>query len=153
VTGPEAFAGRWDRLEAAYFDRIAEVTAPFERWRDRFRAGAQETARLVEAHPAEACFLAVDSLSAGELGQACRRRFASRLTARLDSARAELPDPELVPEATGGWIVAFFFARVHRRCTQPEGPDLPSQVPELLFLAVSAYFGTVAGLEELLSPP
>jgi hypothetical protein len=146
------FAALWESLEAAYLERIDAVTAPFEEWRECFRAAAEETARLVESHPAEARFLAVDALAAGELGRSCRQRFAARLAALLESARDELPDSARVPEATSSWIVALFFARVHRRCIDPAGQDLPSQLPELKFLTISAYFGTEAGLEELVRP-
>jgi hypothetical protein len=147
------FAAAWKRLESGYFDRLAAVTAPYAEWRDRFRAGASETARIVESHPAEARFLAVDALAAGELGRECQRSFAARLEALLDSARLELAEPGSVPEATGSWIAAIFFNRVYQRCVNPEGPDLPSQLPELMFLAVSSYFGIEAGLEELIPPP
>jgi hypothetical protein len=147
------FVAAWERLETAYFDRMAAIAEPFADWRDRFRAAATETARLVEAHPVEARFLAVDALAAGDLGRERQRTFASRLAALLDSAREELPDPDRVPAATSAWIAAMFFDRVYRRCTTPDGPDLPSQLPELMFLAVSAYFGTEAGLQELLSQP
>jgi hypothetical protein len=147
------FAAAWGRLESVYFDRVAAVAAPFGEWRDRFRAGATETARLVEAHPAEARFLAVDALAAGKLGRERQRAFAARLEELLDSARLELDDPESVPAATGSWIAAMFFNRVYQRCVNPEGPDLPSQLPELMFLAISSYFGIEAGLEELIPPP
>lgn len=147
------FAAAWERLEAVYFQRIAEVTEPFGEWRDRFRAAATETARLVEAHRAEARFLAVDALAAGELGRKHQRALAARIAALLDDARAELDDPAAVPETTSSWIVAIFFDRVYRRCTVPGAPDLPSQLPELMFLAISAYFGTATGLEELIPPP
>jgi len=147
------FVSVWERLEAAYFERIDTVTAPYHEWRDRFRAAATETARLVEAYPVEARFLAVEALHTGQPGRDCQQQLASRIAALLDSAREELPDPDLVPEATSSWIVAIFFDRVYRRCAMPGGPDLPSQLPELMFLAISAYFGTEAGLEELISPP
>jgi hypothetical protein len=147
------FRAVWERLETSYFERVAAVAEPFTGWRDRFRAGATETVRLVEAHRAEARFLAVDALAAGEVGRERQRAFAARLAALLDSAREELPNPDGVPEATSAWIAAMFFDRVYRRCTTPEGPDLPSQLPELMFLAVSAYFGTEAGLQELIPPP
>src|SRR5215218_1014517 len=55
---------------------------------------------------------------------------------------SKVPDPDLVPAATSAWIIATFFARISGRCTKPHGPDLLSQLPELLFLAVSAYFGS-----------
>jgi len=147
------FDAAWDRLETSYFERIAAVIGPLTGWRDRFRAAAIETARLVEAHIAEARFLAVDALAAGEVGRQRQRMFASRIAALLDSARDELSDPDGVPAATSAWIAAMFFDRVYRRCSTPEGPDLPSQLPELMFLAVSAYFGTEAGLQELISSP
>jgi hypothetical protein len=143
------FIAAWERLEAAYFERVAAVAEPSGEWRERFRAAATETARLVEAHPVEARFLAVDALAAGELGRRRQRMFADRIAELLDSARDELPDPDLVPGVTASWIVAIFFDRVYRRCTNPNGPDLPSQLPELMFLAISAFFGTDAGLDEL----
>lgn len=147
------FLNTWERLERTYFERVAAVAAPFTEWLDRFRAGATETARLVEAHPAAARFLAVDTLAAGELGRERQRVFAARIAGLLDSARGELEDPNSVPEVTGSWIAAIFFDRVYRRCSIPGEPDLPSQLPELMFLAISSYFGTEAGLRELVPPP
>jgi len=152
-TDAARFTAAWERLESLYFERMTEVAAPFTEWRDRFRAGATETARLVEAHPAEARFLAVDALAAGDLGRERQRAFASRLAVLLDSAREEMQDPDSVSVQTSSWIVAIFFDRLYRRCAIPGGPDFPSQLPELMFLAISAYFGTEAGLEELVSSP
>ena len=152
MTEPD-FLPTWERLEACYFERIAAVTAPHERWLDRFRAGATETARLVEEHPAQARFLAVDALAVDEFGREKQREFAGRIATLLDSARVELEDPDAVPAATAPWIAAIFFDRVYRRCTNPDGPPLPSQLPELMFLAISSYFGTERGLEELAPPP
>jgi hypothetical protein len=146
------FVAAWERIEAAYFERMAAVTAPFSGWRDRLRAGAAETARLVEAHPAAARFLAVDALAAGELGRERQRAFALRIAGLVDTAREDLPEPDSVPEITASWIVAIFFDRVYRHCTVPGAPDLSSQLPELLFLATSAYFGTETGLQELMPP-
>ncbi len=147
------FLAVWERLEAAYFARMFAVTAPFGEWQDRFRAAATETAQLVEAFPTEARFFAVDSLAAGELGRRRQSDLAARIAEQVDRAREELEDPAAVPEATAAWIVAIFFDRIYRRCVSDRGPDLTSQLPELMFLAISAYFGTEAGLEELVSPP
>lgn len=147
------FESTWEQLETAYLARIALVIEPFGAWRDRFRAAAFETARLVEVFPREAHFLAVDALAAGEVGRRRHRALADRLVELLETARCELPDPDAVPASTGAWIVAMFFDRVYRRCTGSEGVDLSSELPELMFLAVSAYFGTEAGLEELVRRP
>jgi len=151
MSAPDLFLERWERLEIAYLDRIAAVVAPQPSWREKLRAGATETFRLVERHQQDAHFLAVDSLAAGAAGRSCRQRLAANLIQQLDSVRAELAEPELVPPATSSWIVAMFFDRIYRRCIQPDGPDLPSQLPELMFLATSAYFGTEAGLRELIT--
>lgn len=147
------FLALWDRLEAEFLDRVMAAAAPFDEWRGRFRAAATETARLVEEFPEEARFLAVDTMATGELGRERQRALGSRLAELLDSARAELPEPDRVPDVTASWILAMFFDRIYRRCAASGGPDLPSQIPELLFLAVSAYFGTKKGLEELIPPP
>jgi hypothetical protein len=149
----ERFLATWKRIEADYLDRMSLVTAPYGEWRDRFRAAATETARLVEAYPAQARFVAVDALAAGKLGRGCQAALGARLAALVDSARSEIEDPEAVPAATASWIVGIFFDRVYRRCATGADPDLPSQLPELMFLAISAYFGTEAGLGELVSLP
>jgi hypothetical protein len=146
------FLAVWERLEAAYFARMFEVAAPFEEWRDRFRAAATETANLVEAFPAEARFMIVDVLFASGLGRERQRAFSARIVELLDSARAELEDPDSVPETTASWIAGVFFDRIYRRCNSDREPDLPSQLPELLFLTISAYFGTEVGLRELVPP-
>lgn len=146
------FAAAWDSLESAYFHRLSQVCAPASDWRECFRAGAEETARLVEAHKAETRFLIVDAMRAGELGRERQRSFSRRLAEKLDYARTELLHPEEVPSATAPWVIALFFDRIYRRCTSPEGPDLPAQLPELLFLGISSYFGADAGLRELLPP-
>lgn len=146
----DAYRAAWDRLEGAFFARVLAAAEPFEDWRDRFRAAARETVRLVDAHPAQARFLIVDALAAGEVGRRRQRQLGSRIARRIDSARGELADPDAIPAATAPWIVAMFFDRVYRRCAADGGPPLAAQLPELMFLAISAYFGTEAGLEELL---
>lgn len=147
------FLALWERLETSYFDRIASVAAPLAGWRDRFRAAAFETARLVEEYPANAHFLAVDALAAGELGRDRQRSLVIRAAALLDTARDEIADPDSAPESTSSWVAAMFFDRIYRRCTNPDSPPLPSQLPELMFLATSAYFGIEVGLQELIPPP
>jgi len=147
------FDAAWTHLQAAYEERLAAAVAPFDEWRSRFRAGAAETARLVEAYRAEARFLTVDSLAAGVRGRRRQQALAANLAEQIDAARREIADPGAVPKITSAWIVALFVNRVYRRCTVPGEPDLPAQLPELTFLAISAYFGTEAGLEELIPPP
>lgn len=143
------FLAAWDRLEGLYLRRLDDVQANCETWRDRFRAAAAETVRLVEEHPLQARFLVVDSLAAGELGSKRQQELSKRLIEYAEGARAELEEPERIPTATAPWIVAIFFDRVYRHLVNQAQEPLDRHLPELLFLAISAYFGTEAGLREL----
>ncbi|MDX6635473.1 MAG: hypothetical protein QOF06_1676 [Solirubrobacterales bacterium] len=144
------FVAAWEHLEASYLARLDAAIGSDGEWRDRFRAGATETVELVEAYPREARFLAVEALTVGPLGRDRQRALGSRLAGLIDSARGELDAPDLIPPATGGWIVGIFFDRIYKRCTSGVGPDLPSQLPELMFLANAVFFGTEAGFAEFL---
>ena len=145
----ECFTSAWQDLEDAYLARVESAYGQEQDWRDRFRIGALETFRLAEAHPAPARFLAVAALSAGELGRARQRALGSRIATLIDTAHDDLEQPQAVPAITSRWIVSIFFDRIYRRFASPSGPDLISQLPELMFLSVSALFGTEAGLAEL----
>lgn len=145
----ECFGAAWDGLAGAYLERLESAYRDESEWRDKFRAAAWETARLAEAHPRAARFLAVAALSAGALGQARQRRLGRHLVALIDTAREQVEDPDAVPAITARWIALLFFDRIYRRFTSPGGPDLVSQVPELMFLAVTPFFGVRAGLAEL----
>jgi hypothetical protein len=149
----ERFAATWERLESTLLERLERATEGADEWREGFRAGATEVVDLVEANPREAYFLVVGALTAGELGRQRQRALGAKLAAMLDAARGELADPDAVPPATARWIVGIFFDRIYRYCaTGGSGGELRPQLPELRFLAISAYLGTEAGLLELLPP-
>jgi hypothetical protein len=145
----DAFTATWDALESTYLERLREAIDGAAGWRARFRAGTVLTLELAEENRREARFLLVDGLAAGAVGRSRQHAFGERLAELLDSARAELADPDSVPEATAGWILGLFFDRIYRRVVLAAEPDLPSQLPDLLYLGVSAYFGADAGLAAL----
>jgi hypothetical protein len=145
------FAAAWDKLEAILLRQLEAAYSPYEGWRDGFRAATAEAARLVDEYPREARFMTVDSLESGDQGRRRQRALSLRLIDLVDRARAELEEPERVPPATAPWVVAIFFDRIYRHLTNESGDRLAIQLPELRFLAVSAFFGTEAGLIELSS--
>jgi hypothetical protein len=149
----EHFSAEWDRLEAEYLGCLAQACEGLSEWRERFRAAARMTVQLVEENPRQARFMTVCALEMGEPGRRRQQALAARLAACVDGAREQLDNPAGVPPATAPWVVGVFFDRVYRRFVNDPGPDLVSQLPELMFLAVSCYFGTEAGLEELTVPP
>jgi hypothetical protein len=144
----EVFTAAWDRLEASYLERLAEFCL-YDHWTGRFRAGARETLRLVETAPAAARFMVVDSLLAGEVGRRRQRQLRTRLAVLVDSAREEVEEADHVPPATAPWIISTFFDRIYRCLTGCSATSLQAQLPELMFLSTSAYFGTEKGLSEL----
>lgn len=144
----ECFLAAWDRLEKEYMRRLSGACAGLGGWRNRFRVAAAETVRLVEAYPRQVRFMTVEALSV-DAASSRQQALASRLAALVDTAREEVEDPVAIPAATAGWVVGVFFDRIYRRFTNEHGPDLAAQLPELMFLTVSAYFGTKEGLAEL----
>lgn len=149
----QTFFAEWDRLEAEYLDRLGRACDGLADWRDRLRAAATTTVRLAEENPSQARFLTVEALARGEQGRRRQQALGARLAVCVDAAREQLPDPHSVPPATASWVVGVFFDRIYRRSAADAGPDLESQLPELMFIAVSSYFGTEAGLAELSAPP
>lgn len=143
----QCFLSAWDRLEAIYLTRIALAYEGIEDWRERLRAGLGETLRLIEDHPGPARFLILTTLAAGEAQRARQRQLAANLLERLEEATAGLglAGPENGPR----YVLAMVFDRIYRHLSSDSGGSLSAQLPELMFLAVSAYLGPEAGLEEL----
>ena len=149
----ECFALAWDGLEGAFLERLESCRRGNDRWSDQLRACLAETARLVEAHPVPARFLSISALDAPEPVRAKAAALARRLRELLDTALGQGEDPTVVPEATSRWLLAVFFDRIYRHLSGTDRGDLTAQLPQLMFLAVSAYFGREAGLEELRAQP
>jgi hypothetical protein len=156
-TGPRAghldrFLASWERHESCYLDRLEQVARPGACWRERFRAATVETLRLAEEERVAARVLVVEPFRFGEVGRRRQQSLSRRLAVSLDTARAELPPDAPASPLAGEWLMAVFFHRVHRRLSTGAGPDLRSQLPELLFLGVAAYFGPEVALAELNRP-
>lgn len=144
-----AFEAAWDWLEGAYRERLAAAYEGIPDLRRCLRAAAMETANLVEERPSEARFLVVETLAVGEPGRRRQQAFGAGIAKLLDVAYAQLDDPPSIPPATSAWVTGMFFDRVYRCLSTERGADLAAQIPELMFLAVSSYFGPEEGLEEL----
>jgi AcrR family transcriptional regulator len=143
------FKAGWDLLENLYVERVVAAYRPYENWRDRLRAAARETARLLEAYPKHAHYMAVDALSVGKPGRDCQQDLAARLATFLNEARRDLEDPGSAPPTTSSWVVGLFFDRAYRYLSTGREKLFVDDLPELMFLAVSSYFGPDEGLAEL----
>lgn len=145
------FTAAWAELEAGFLARIQAAVEPWSGWQERFRAGARETAVLVETRRREARFMVIEAIAVGDRGRQRQKALGKRIAAFLDTAREELEEPDAVPPATAQWIVSIFFDRIYRRCASGSGADLRQQLPELQFLATTAFFGMGAGLAEFVA--
>jgi AcrR family transcriptional regulator len=143
------FNAGWDLLEDLYVARVRAAYEPYADWRDRLRAAARETAVLLQAFPREAHFMAVDALSVGKEGRQRQQDLAARLAAFLDEARKDLDDPGSAPDSTSDWVVGLFYDRAYRYLSSGREELFLDDLPELMFLAVSSYFGPEEGLAEL----
>jgi AcrR family transcriptional regulator len=143
------FNAGWDFLERLYVERVVEAYQPFDGWRNRLRAAARETARLLQEFPKQAHFMAVDALSVVKLSRDRHQDLAARLATLLDEARKDLDDPGSAPATTSSWVVGLFFDRMYRYLSTGREGLFASDLPELMFLAVSSYFGPEEGLDEL----
>jgi AcrR family transcriptional regulator len=147
------FLAARDWLEEAYLRRIAVASVGLEDWRQQLRAAAAETMRLVAEHPRQARFLTIETLRIGPNGGERHQVLAVRLAELLDRVRDELENPDAIPAATAGWVIGIFYDRVYQYLSSGKEAELLGQVPQLMFLAVSPYYGTDAGLAELRTPP
>jgi AcrR family transcriptional regulator len=143
------FDAGWDLLEDIYVARVVAAYRPYADWRDRLRVAARETAILLREYPKQAHYMAVDALSVGRKGRERQQDLATRLATFLDEARKELDDPGSAPATTSDWVVGIFYDRVYRYISSGREELFLRDLPELMFLAVSSYFGPEEGLAEL----
>jgi hypothetical protein len=143
------FDAGWEVLESAFIQRLREAYLPRSGWAEKLRAALGEAARLLERYPGYGHFLAVDAIAVGEPGRDRQYRLAERLARFFDQARAESELPDEAPAAASGWVMAILFDRFYRYSATGREGQLAADVPELMFFAVSAYFGPEAGLAEL----
>jgi len=143
------FEAGWELLEAEFVRQVRIAYRPQAGWANQLRAALREAAGLLARFPAYGHFMAVDALAIGEPGRARQQALAARLAVFLDEARAESDQPGEAPAATSGWVIGILFDRIYRYSASGREDQLAADVPELMFLAVSAYFGPEAGLAEL----
>jgi AcrR family transcriptional regulator len=143
------FEAAWESLEAIFLERLAAAYRDAGGWRERLRAGLAETLALIEAHPAAARFLTIETLAGSEAERARQRRLAAHLGDLLDRATADLDPGPRVPPLAPNWILAMVFDCIYRHLASGNEAHLSEQLPQLMFLATVPYLGLEQGLAEL----
>jgi len=143
----QILAGNCDAIYAAVLAAYQAEAG----WRDGLRAAAYAAARLIRAFPREFRFAMTPD--AGDLALASRDAFLQRLVDLVDEGRRELDDPCSVSRDLAEGILGSIVEHATFALHDPDGqPDIEGFVPEFMYLAVSAYMGNEAGLEELTMP-
>jgi hypothetical protein len=143
------FESAWELLEALFVREVRAAYEPHRGWRAQLRGALENSAELPGPNPAAAHSMAVDAHSVGEPGRARQQALAERLALFLDRARAEAEDPGSAPAATSGWVMGMLYDRIYRYSSTGREAQMAADISELMFLAVSAYFGAEEGLTEL----
>ena len=142
-------------LEEIAASNLRTVGGAFEgggRWPDSLRAAAHAHVRWILDNPKKMRFGLLEVLWAGELTSALRDDLFRSYIAMIDAGREVAADPESVPPYTAESVVGSITQVVVRNMGKPGGGDLPSLVPEMMYLAVRPYLGEEAARRELARP-
>jgi AcrR family transcriptional regulator len=120
-----------------------------ETWRAGLGAALEELARFATERPALARGLLVEVQVAGGQALAKREEVFERLSRAVDGARRVRKSEHYPPPVTAEFIVGAIESAVTRVLLEGEPRRFAAAVPELVGLAVAAYFGEEAGGEEV----
>jgi AcrR family transcriptional regulator len=127
---------------------LLEAAVAASGWRGAVRAGLVGLLRFVTERPAIARSLLIEVQIAGGAALAKHDEATERLAGLLDGVRAELPDEEAPPEATGIFVVGGVEACLCDVLAAGEANRIWDALPELMHLAVGSYLGPKAAEEE-----
>jgi AcrR family transcriptional regulator len=142
-------------LEEIAASNLRAVRGAFEgggKWPDSLRAAAYAHVRWILDNPKKMRFGLLEVLWAGELTSALRDDLFRSYIAMIDAGREVATDPAAVPPYTAESVVGSITQVVVRNMGKPGGGDLPSLVPEMMYLAVRPYLGEEAARRELTTP-
>lgn len=142
-------------LEQIAASNLREVRGAYDgggKWPDSLRAAAYAHVRWIRDNPKKMRFGLLEVLWAGELTSALRDDLFRSYIAMIDAGREVAADPEAVPPYTAEGVVGSITQVVVRNMGKPDGGDLPSLVPEMMYLAVLPYLGEAAARRELTMP-
>ena len=143
-------------LEELAENNLRAVRGAFDRedrWPDSLRAAAHAHVRWILENPKKMRFGLLETLWAGEMTSALRDSLFRAYIEMVDAGREAAPDPDAVPAYTAEAVVGSITQVVVRNMGKPGGGDLPSQVPEMMYLAVRPYLGEEAARRELTLAP
>jgi AcrR family transcriptional regulator len=160
----DLFADREECFLAAFGEAIgrvgAEVIGAYEAedgWRERMRAGLWALLEWLDAEPALAKLLVVESLAAGPRALEPRARVVRALVQAVDGGReaagtgrraSQAPLPPLTAEGVVGAVLSV----IHTRLSEPKPRPLTPLLGELMSVITMPYLGQASAQKELSRP-
>lgn len=146
----DCFLSVHDEVAAEFCARVLAAYEGASSWHDRVWAAGWAAMRFFEEDPTRARFLVVEVNGTGNGAQERRDRALQRLADILDGGRDELERPEKVSRCTAeivaGAIYGTVLSKIEEGCIE-RGDDF---LPELVYMAVMPYLGSLAAEDELL---
>lgn len=157
TAGSAAFDARVDAGAEELMTRVggayAAAYAEAEAWADGMRAVAYELRSFLLDDPGRARRMVLEAPFADQRTREVRERGIAGLTALIDLARAELPDPDAIPPTVAEITAGAVFNRMHRAVEAGPEALTVEMVRELMFTVVLPFLGLEAAMAELLIPP
>jgi AcrR family transcriptional regulator len=150
----DCFVQAFKQMSARYEETVFGAYEEHSDWRDGFRAAAYAAARWVRDHPAETRFGTVALWHAGPNAREAYKETVTKFIAMVDGGREGPGALENIPPGTAERVLGSITQTL--AVTLQEGDtteDAERIVPQLMFIAVSAYRGTEAAEKELKIPP
>lgn len=113
-------------------------------WPAGFRAALEALARFLDSEPLLAKGLLAEVHVAGGAAMAKRKEVFERFSSAIDIARRENESRHSAPPITASFILNAIEAAVVRTFIRGEPREFAASVPDLVYIAVSFYFGEEA---------
>lgn len=154
----EQFADKEDCFVAAYgtvMERMLTYVADgFSQegsgdWVAQIRGGLGALVTFLAENPVAARVGIVEGFGAGARARDRYQQAVSSFFPFLDSARTMIDDPDRIPTQVARVIVGGVSSMMFNEASNGRAAELPRLLPEMMYLAVTPYFGHERGLEAM----
>lgn len=149
----DCYAAVWDEVNFEFDQRVFPAVMEPGPWRDRARAALEAGLRFLAEDDARARLYVSEVMFAGAALRERRETAMRRMIALIDLGRAEAPDPEQVPDILADAIAGAIWHRANHLIRHGRSAELPSDLPQLLYLVLLPYLGSEVAQDELGRPP
>jgi AcrR family transcriptional regulator len=159
AAGPDLLGGSEEGLLAAFEDAVRRLAVPVVaayaaggEWTERIRAALAALLDVVDAEPALARLVFIESLAAPTPVLERRAEVIATLATAIDEGRAGVEHPELLSPLTAQCVVGSTVGVIYAHLVSQEwqgAPPIPAALNELMAVIVLPYRGRSSCAREL----